>query len=332
MKKSSISVCIVNYNNIEYLPDCLTSLSNQTIKDIKVIFIDNNSTDASVSYVEKNFPQFLIIKNKTNEYFCKAHNRGIKESGCEFHLVLNTDVILEHDFIEELLKAAQIDERIGILSGKIMRMDKKHIDTTGLFLGKDRCPIERGYGFEDHGQYEKPEFVFGAGGVAPLYRMEMLEDIEYENQFFDETYEIYYDDLDISWRANLKGWKGYYTPKAMAYHKRGGTNKVLPVKFKYFAKYDFAYLSDQNKMRLLRNRYLTIIKNDSTTNLLRDLPYILVYDIKIWSFIIFFAPKVIIELLRNLKVFSPALKFRKKIQHSKKIKNNIIRNWITEQI
>jgi len=239
-EKTKISIGIVNYNNLEYLPDCLSSLFNQTIKEFEVIFIDNNSTDGSCEFVEQNFPQVKIIKNKENNFFCKAHNQGIEESSCDFHLVLNTDVILEPTFLEELLKAAETDERIGIVSGKIMRMDKKHLDTTGLFLGIDRRPIERGYGILDQGQYNNEGYTLGAGGVAPLYRMEMLKDVKINGQYFDESYGIYYDDLDISWRANLRGWKGFYTPKAVAYHKRGGTNKVLPVKTKYFAKFDLA--------------------------------------------------------------------------------------------
>jgi GT2 family glycosyltransferase len=332
LKNIKVSVGIVSYNNLEYLPDCLYSLSNQTIKGIKVIFIDNNSTDGSSEFVEKNYHEILIIKNKENEFFCKAHNRGIRESGCDFHLVLNTDVILEPDFIEEILKASMIDDKVGIVSGKIMRMDKKHVDTTGLFLGRDRRPIERGYGIEDHGQYDEQGYVFGAGGVAPLYRMEMLEDISYKGEFLDESYEIYYDDLDISWRACLKGWKAFYTPKAVAFHKRGGTNKVLPVKFKYFAKFDFAYLSDQNKMRLLRNRYLTMIKNDTFQNFMKDLPYIVLYDIKIWLFIIFFARHVILEFIKGLKGSRQTFSFRKHIQSSKNVKSQDIREWITKQI
>lgn len=327
-----VSIGIVNYNNLEYLSDCLSSLFNQTFSKFKVIFIDNNSTDGSCDFVEKNFPDVMIIKNEKNEYFCKAHNIGIKNSGSDFHLVLNTDVILEPEFIEELLKAANMDDRIGIVSGKIMRMDKKNVDTTGLFLGKDRRPIERGYGLRDSGQYEQSGYVFGAGGVAPLYRVKMLEDIAFRKQFFDENYEIYYDDLDISWRAFLKGWKGYYTPKAIAYHKRGGTNKVLTVKSKYFAKFDFAYLSDQNKMRLIRNRYMTILKNDTILNFLRDLPSILIYDIKIWLFILFYAKSVVLELLKNLTPLKDLLVFRKFIQSTKTLKSSELRKWITRQI
>jgi hypothetical protein len=118
----------------------------------------------------------------------------------------------------------------------------------------------------------------------------------------------------------------------VAYHKRGGTNKVLPVRFRYFAKFDFAYLSDQNKMRLIRNRYITIIKNDSICNFMRDLPFILLYDIKVWLFIVFLAPRTILEFIKTLKIFSFAPAFRKKIQGSKRVKPGAIRRWITKQI
>jgi GT2 family glycosyltransferase len=332
LNKFKVSIGIVNYNNLVYLPDCLSSVFNQTIKDIQVIIVDNNSTDGSVEYISQNYPSVKLIKNKTNEYFCRAHNQAIKESESDFNLVLNTDVVLEPDFLENMLISAELDERIGILSGKIMRMDKKHIDTAGLFLGVNRRPIERGYGFVDSGQYETDDYIFGAGGVTPLYRRAMLEDIKVDEQYFDERYEIYYEDLDISWRAFSRGWKAFYNHKALAYHKRGGTNKVLPVKLKYFSKFDFAYLSPVNKMRIVRNRYLTIIKNENIIDFIKDIPFIITYDLKIWLFILIFTPTTALHFFKTIGSFKKSFMWKRRIKRLKKVDRFDLRKWITGQV
>ena len=122
--------------------------------------------------------------------------------------------------------AISLDAKIGMLSGKILRMDRETIDSTGLFLGRNRKAVERGYGKKDIGQYDKPGYVFGASGAVMFLRKSMLIDIKDENGYFDERFGMYYEDLDLCWRAQKKGWKAYYTPKATAYHVRGGTAQI----------------------------------------------------------------------------------------------------------
>ena len=162
-------------------------------------------------------------------------------------------------------------------------MDKKTIDSTGLFVGRDRKAVERGYGKIDKGQYDEPGYVFGVSGSCAFLRKSMLLDIKDKNGYFDERFGMYYEDLDLCWRANKKGWKTYYNPKAVAYHVRGGT-AMSP---NHKAGLIFPYISQDLKKRYIMNRYKCMIKNDSIFNFLVNLPFILCYDIKLWIYFIF---------------------------------------------
>ena len=276
-----ISVIIVNYNRKDLLKKCLDSVIVQAFKDIEIIVVDNSSSDGSVEMVLAYYPEARLILNVRNLLFCKAYNQGIAEAKGNFILCLNNDVTLDKDYLKEALRAIGIDSKIGMISGKILRIDKKKIDSTGLFLGRNRKPVERGYGKEDRGQYEKQGYVFGASGACAFFRRSMLADVRDENGYFDERFGMYHEDLDLCWWAQKKGWKAYYNPKATACHIRAGTAVIS----KGRGGLNFPYLSDGLKKMYIANRYRCMKKNDSLWGILTNLPFILWYEIKIWCYL-----------------------------------------------
>ena len=169
-----ISVIIVNYNNKNLLRQCLDSVRGQSFKDIEVIVVDNASTDGSVEMVRMYYPEVKLIWNTQNLLFCKSYNQGIKAAKGNFILCLNNDVILDKDYLKEAMRAIGLNSKIGMISGKILRTDKKTIDSTGLFIGRNRKPIERGYGKHDKGQHEEPGYVFGASGACAFFKMRKI--------------------------------------------------------------------------------------------------------------------------------------------------------------
>lgn len=277
-----ISVIIVNYNKKGLLKNCLDAVRRQSIKDVEIIAVDNGSSDGSAEMIKEAYAEVKLIQNDKNLFFCKANNQGIKNSSGDFILCLNSDCILDEDYLKEAVSSFSLDEKIGMVSGKIFRMDKKTIDSTGLFIGKDRKPLERGYGKLDRGQYEDPEYIFGVSGACAFFRKDMLENVKDKNGYFDEVFEIYYEDLDLCWRAQKNGWKAYYNPKAIAYHERGATAVVHDGS----PKAGFLHISDELKKKYIKNRYRCMKKNDSIPCLLINLPFILCYEIKIYSYII----------------------------------------------
>lgn len=306
-----VSVVIVSCNKKQLLSTLFSSLKKQSYKQLEKIVVLNNFPKEEVEDLRQSFPDTIFIPNKENLFYCKAQNQGIRIAKGEFILCLNDDLVLEKDFIEEMVRAAKKDERISMVSGCVMRQDKETIDTTGLFLARSRRPFERGYGQRRRDNYKIAEYVFGSGGVAPLYRRKMLEEIKMGSEYFDEDYDIFYEDLDIAWRARNCNWKGYYTPEALAYHVRGGTVKRLEPKFPFLQKYNFVYLPRELKLRLLKNRYMTIIKNDNLRSFLLNLPWFLLYEMRVWGYLVLFEPILLLKIFKNLNFIRNAWQKRK---------------------
>jgi len=290
-----ISIIIVNYNRKDLLKNCLDAVRIQSFKDIEIIVVDNGSSDGSSDMSRADYPGVKLIENKENLFFCKANNQGIEAAKGDLILCLNNDCVLDRDYLKEAVISFNVDEKIGMVSGKILRIDRKTIDSTGLFVARNRKPLERGYGKPDKGQYDNPGYVFGVSGVCMLIKRTMLEDIKDDNGYFDETFEIYYEDLDLCWRAHKKGWSAYYNPKAMAYHKRGATGVIYPVQLRKLPiwatcevgqRFKFLHLRDELKKRYIRNRYKCMKKNDTMAGFIIHLPFILLYEIKIYFYII----------------------------------------------
>ncbi|MBN1136110.1 MAG: glycosyltransferase family 2 protein [Anaerolineae bacterium] len=217
-----VSIVIVNYNAGELLHRCLASIARQTCPNWEVIIVDNASQDESLQCVEQ-FGRVRVIRNSKNVGFATAQNQGLGlAQGC-YLMPLNFDIEMTPRFLDEMVAAMELAPTIGIVTGKLMTMstDGRHLDTfysTGHVMPPNGYALHRGEGERDQGQYDDMGEVFGAPGAAPLYRREMLADIAFRGQIFDESLFTWYEDVDLDWRAQRLGWKCVYTPTAVAYH------------------------------------------------------------------------------------------------------------------
>jgi len=226
-----VSVIILNWNGKQYLKECLLSLKKQTYKNFEVILVDNGSTDGSVDYIRDNFGDFIkLIENKANLGFAEGNNIGIKNSSGKYILLLNNDTKADPLWVEELVKVAESDDKIGMCASKILSLDDpKIIDNVGHLIYKDGLNRGRGRFEYDQGQYDNIEEVFLPSGCAALYRKKMLDEIgEFDKDFF-----AYSDDTDIGIRGRLAGWKCMYVPGAVIYHKYSGSTSPYAL-FKAF--------------------------------------------------------------------------------------------------
>lgn len=303
-----VTVIAVTAGLKNYLGSCLGSLKKQTYSNLEIIVIDNSLNPNFSREIKECHPNIKLYSSPKNLFYCAALNKGIEMSKGDFILCLNDDVILERGFIAEALKGFSIDERIGMVSGKVLRSDGKTIDSTGLFLSIWRTAKERGYGLRDIGSYARKKYIFGVNGAVAFYSRRMLEDIKIDTDYFDTDYRIFYEDLDIAWMAQNSGWKAYYIPEAIAYHTRGATvRESLGIGKPYARK----YLSSDLHSGLIKNRYLTLIKNEPYLDFLLHLPFILSYDILVWIYILFFRPNLIPSFFLDLKYLKPAFKKRR---------------------
>lgn len=217
-----VSIVIVNYNAGDFLRRCLTYILAQTYPAWEVIIVDNASQDGSLAEI-KGLERVTIIHNQHNRGFAAAQNQGLRVARGKYLMPLNFDIRMTPPFLAELVAALNADPEIGLVCGKLLRMTPEwelteEIDTTGLLMGRSMIPTSRGHGEMDSGQFDHLPQVFGAQGAAPLYRREMLDDIAFEGQYFDERFFMWYEDVDLDWRAYLRGWECRFVPTAIAYH------------------------------------------------------------------------------------------------------------------
>jgi GT2 family glycosyltransferase len=262
-----IAVIIVNWNGRKFLPDCLSTISHQTYDNYRIIFVDNGSEDQSIDFVRSNFPNIEIIELEKNTGFAVANNIGIRKAFEDYdvkHIVpLNNDTKVDNNFLLELVRAYQQFSKIrgkkaGSVAPKILKFyEDGKIDSAGILVYKDGSAINRGTNENDGGKYNRSAEVFGPSGCACLYLREALEDVAYQKSrtvsssnndkgYFDEDYFAYYEDVDLAWRLQLRGWKCIYAPEAKVWHIHSGTG-VSYSPFKAF------YIH--------RNQYYNLIKD-----------------------------------------------------------------------
>lgn len=320
--KPQVSIVLVTWNSGKYIQECLQCITNQTVRNYEIIVVDNDSHDESVEYITQHYPQIKVIQNKKNLGFCKASNQGIQASQGEFILILNPDVFPIATFLEELVNCLSQNRHYGAVGGKLLLFKEgkqsRIIDSTGLFPGKSFRARDRGNLTEDKGQYDKEGMVFALCGAAVLFRRAALEQVKVAGEYFDEDFFAYYDDLDLGWRIQLSGYENGYTPKAVAYHIRGGSG----VGAKFFQK------RPAMQRLTLRNRYFMLIKNLTLLNLLYFLPFLVVTEGMIFLYMCTRAPYLLTvyrDVSRNL------LKFWRKrslIQQSRIRNSRYIRHWV----
>ncbi len=251
-----MKVCIVipNWNGADMIAECLRSLQAQTYP-ADVTVVDNGSRDKSIEIVESKFPEVRLIKLPKNTGFDGGVNAGIRpalEDGYEAIAVFNNDAVADKDWLNHLVQALEADKRRGILGCKQLYTDKKHIDSTGDFYSVWGMPFPRGRNQLDTGQYDTPEELFSAPAAATLYRSSMFRKIG----IFDEKFFAYYEDVDISFRAQLAGWKVWYEPAAKVYHQVNATSSKLGSFNRYHSTKNFFMLYVKNMPGWLFWKYL----------------------------------------------------------------------------
>jgi len=217
-----ISVVVPNWNGEHDLPACLDSLLSQT-EPCRVIVVENGSTDSSLELLQKNYPQVVVIVHDHNLGFAGGVNAGIRRSitdGDEFVALFNNDAVADPDWLKGLLADLVANDDAGITTCKLLNTERKQLDSTGECYSTWGLPYPRGRDEPRSDKYDTQVAIFGATGGATLYRVSMLKEIG----IFDEDFFAYYEDVDISFRAQLAGWKVRYVPEAIAYHQIGATS------------------------------------------------------------------------------------------------------------
>ncbi|MDD2385995.1 MAG: glycosyltransferase [Bacteroidales bacterium] len=231
-----ISVIIVNYNVKHFLEQCLNSvLASARHCETEIYVVDNNSVDGSCSMVKEKFPEVHLIENKKNYGFSYANNQAIKISKGEYVLLLNPDTVIEEktlqkvcDFMDSHPDAGGLGVKMIDGKGRFLPESKRGLPTPEVAFYKifgvsKLFPKSKKFG-KYHLTYldkEETHVVDVLSGAFMLLRKECLD----KTGLLDENFFMYGEDIDMSYRISLAGYKNYYYPRTTIIHYKGESTK-----------------------------------------------------------------------------------------------------------
>ena len=303
------------------------------------MIVDNASVDGTVRWIEEHYPQFHMLRNTRNVGYCRAHNQALRLTSSDYVLVLNPDVVLVGDWLQQAMTYLDAHEKAGSFGGKLLRFSYTSdelkemvispiIDSAGLQVNRNRHTVDRGSGQPDTGQFDSAEAIFGFSGACVMYRRSALDSVRWRDEFFDNDIFAYKDDLDISWRLQRMGWTAWYEPQAIAYHYRSikGTSQTsdLLVARNYRSRSRF------NSYYSYRNHWLVLFKNETWSTVWRDLPWIVIYEVKKFVFLTFTGRPSVAALISAFRLRTAMRKKAALMKHQSKRSALEVRQWFIQ--
>lgn len=252
-----ISIVILNYNGFPYVEACLRSVLKTDYPNLEIIFVDNGSTDGSWELVRNKFgkdSRLKIINNDKNYGYCKGNNIGFRYAKGEYVIFLNNDTEVVPEWLSHLISEMKRDPLIGAAQPKVLkrRGEVLTIDCVGGFLHPLGFVLAPGRGQIDKGQYDKKREVLAAYGAAFTVKRELMDKVG----LFDKDYFIFSEEIDLSWRIWLTGYKVIVVPTSVVYHLVS-------------ALIDREFEPSYTLYLYVRNYIVTILKNLELMNLVK---------------------------------------------------------------
>lgn len=246
-----VTVVIPHWNGIEVLEPCLRSLEATDYNNLEIVVVDNASSDDSVAFVRREFPDVKVIQNSENLGFAGGCNVGLRQVESEYYLVLNNDTTHDSDWISPLVEQMESDSNVAAVQPKIMSAQNPEVfdyaGGVGGLMDILAFPYALGRIFttteKDDGFYDTPRDIFWASGTALLLRGEALKDVG----LFDEDFFAHMEEIDLCWRFHNAGWRVVNAPKSRILHHSGWT---LPPD-----RYQKKYLNHRNNLMMIVKNY-----------------------------------------------------------------------------
>jgi len=254
-----LSVVVVNWSSCAHLRGCLRSLAEQSYRPLEVIVVDNGSTDDSVAMVRDEFPEVTLLAQGENLGFAQGCNQGIAASQGSWVCMLNNDVVADPDWAAALVRAIErAPATCGMVQSLMVYASRPEVvNTTGVAPSLTGSGRDRSEG-QPRSACAVGEEIFCVSAGACAYRRRMLDELQVEGDWFDGRHFMYYEDMDLGWRARLAGWSAWYVPDSVVLHLWHGSSCRR-------SKAWLRCLAETNRVR-------TTIKNGSWQLLLRCAP------------------------------------------------------------
>lgn len=261
--KPTVSIILVVYNGRPYLKACLDSLRRTLPAGAEVVVVDNNSTDGSAALVRERMPEARLLVNETNRGFAAACNQGAAAARGEILVFLNQDTRAEPGWLEPLLAPFQ-DPEVGLTTPTILSMDDpERIQSCGQDVHSTGLVFARNFGAPKAALVgPSPADVAAVSGAAFAIRRAVWEELG----GFCETFYMYYEETDLSWRARRAGYRCLHVPESVIYHA-GRLDRPSPLALYYS----------------FRNRWLMVWRNWGGRTLLLLAPGLVLADLMEWG-------------------------------------------------
>lgn len=219
---ASIAILVLNFNGKEYLQECFDSLEKLSSSQhtVETYCVDNASTDGSVEWVKEHFPWVKILAFDHNWGFAGAYNRAVRQIVSDYVVFLNNDTVVDPEWLNELVKAAEQRDDAVIFGSKLLFYDRPNVvNHAGGKITLIGSGYDIGMGCVDDGRFDLPSYTGWSIAASLLMRREVFLQVG----GFDEDYFAYFDDVDLCWRTWLAGYRVLYVPASVVYHKYGGS-------------------------------------------------------------------------------------------------------------
>lgn len=252
MSKLKLSIIIINYKSEDYLADCLAKIESRS--NYEIIMVDN---EGNKKFLEKfsSYPRIKTLPFTGNLGFAGGNNRGISAASGEYIMTLNADAFLTPNYIDDCLDFLDKHHGFASIQGKLLSFKNKDmIDATGNYLTNLGFAFAKDHDEKDY--HPASNEIFGVCAAAAIYRRRALEKIKFEDEYFDDDFFAYLEDVDLDWRLRTAGFKAYFLSGAVAFHIREATTK-----------------SNYRKVQALRNIFFLNLKNDLWHRLIWKVPF-----------------------------------------------------------
>ncbi|MBL3658200.1 glycosyltransferase family 2 protein [Fulvivirga sediminis] len=248
MTQPLISIIALNYNQLKVTCEFLESTKQLKYSNYEIIVVDNHSLENPEAYIKQHYPEVTVVRNEKNLGFSGGNNSGIKIAKGDYYFVVNNDTEVTPDLLDHLLEPFLADESIGIVCPKIMYFDKPDLiqyagyTKINSFTGRNKAIGQKE---KDQGQHDTPGYTNYAHGAAMLVKKEVVDKV---GMLPDEFF-LYYEELDWSNRAVKAGFKVFYNPKGVIFHKESiSVGKESPLKAYYHNRNRVLFMKRANNM------------------------------------------------------------------------------------
>lgn len=222
-----LAVVILNWNGKRFLETFLLPLIKSLPAYAEVVVADNNSTDDSLKFMQRNYPSIRVIENPSNQGFAEGYNTALKQVDAEFYCLLNSDIEVSEHWIEPIVECFEQNPDVAVIQPKLLSYSEKdmfeYAGASGGFIDKYGFPFCRGRVFgvleKDLGQYDSPMDVFWATGAAMFVRSEVYHRLG----GLDSDFFAHMEEIDFCWRVKNQGYRICVVPQSIVYHVGGGT-------------------------------------------------------------------------------------------------------------